>query len=75
MQEAFDALRGNNGKEVEKLKGMSSWSANALLEIWPQFIECLSDSVEQDRLDRWAGANYATQVWSQLERKGSFTMS
>ena len=75
MQAAYDALQEGVLKELEKLKGMLSWSGNVAMDIRSQFVDCSSDSTEQERLDRWACANYAKRLLRQVGRKGSLTMS
>ena len=72
MQEARRNLtlkEGGKG-EFEKLKGTSPWSANILWELRSEFSTCRKDSVEQDRLNRWAHATMPNRFGLNLE-KGS----
>ena len=52
---------------------MTTWSLAALIEAKPKFTECLGDSQEEARVERWTSVDYARKVWVQAGEKGAFT--
>ena len=54
---------------------MTAWSLAALNEAKPKFTECLRDSQEEARLERWTSVDYDRKVWEQAGEKGAFTMA
>ena len=62
LVEAYDALAKGGWQELDKITGLTARSAHAFLSLGSQFLDCLSQRVEQERID-WASVVDAKHVW------------